>query len=535
MTNNLNLDQLTTSQSNKEATINNQAGQLDAALTELLVIDMTNNVTILALDYERHLRFSLTPSGTGKALTLLAQKKFSIISNDSAHSVNIVLGTTTIALPAGVNGFFYTDGTANGLFQQGALSSGAAPNVGDGTTTVTAPPNIVFTSGATVTNVSGDAHVAISGGGGGGGGGSAPSPALKDRFSPTLASHFPTLLGTNSTLPTLTNASDGSLIFNVMSGQTGGDNVRLALKPAPTATPPYDIVGRILVSLPEFNYNNPGLALYDSGSGKFVTFCAQARATTQVAAVDYYNSQTSINSEPYLNNIMPGHEWFRINVGTSNFTFYISRDGDTWIELLTVSKTAFLSTFDKVGFCIGVENSGPPVVSGTNPVSMSIQYYSDPDIAAVPVNGVGVLTTCALTSTTSLINTTWTIVSWPTPLEDPSGAWSSGNPTRFYIPSGKTRFRAHFRAVMNNAPIGFTGLIVTKNDAANTNPTNSNVLCSQYTDTDFGGNTALHTDWLTLTAGDYIEFGVYVKVNSTLEYDNTSFQGAPTRVQIEWA
>jgi hypothetical protein len=133
MSNNLNLDQVSPSQSSKEATINAATGELDAALTELLVIDMTNNVTISAANYQRHLKFNLTPSGTGKTLTLLAQKKFSIISNNSANSINITIGTTTIALAAGSNGFFYSDGTANGLVQQGGGSGGGGSPPG-GTT-----------------------------------------------------------------------------------------------------------------------------------------------------------------------------------------------------------------------------------------------------------------------------------------------------------------------------------------------------------------------------------------------------------------
>jgi hypothetical protein len=80
------------------------------------------------------LKFNLTPSGTGKTLTLLAQKKFSIISNNSANSINIVIGTTTIALAAGANGFFYSDGTANGLVQQGGGGSGGGGSPPGGTT-----------------------------------------------------------------------------------------------------------------------------------------------------------------------------------------------------------------------------------------------------------------------------------------------------------------------------------------------------------------------------------------------------------------
>jgi hypothetical protein len=147
MSNNLNLDQVAPSQSSKEATINAATGELDAALTELQVIDMTASVIMTALNYQRHLKFSLTPTGTGMTLTLPAQKKFSIISNDGTHPVNITVGTTTIALANGTNGFFYTDGTVNGLAQQGGGSGGGGGSI---TLTTTGTGGLASLAGSTL-------------------------------------------------------------------------------------------------------------------------------------------------------------------------------------------------------------------------------------------------------------------------------------------------------------------------------------------------------------------------------------------------
>jgi len=117
VSNNLNLDQLTTGQSSKEATINAATAQLDAALTETLALDFTAaDIVISAANYERNLRFTLTNTGTHHQLTLLAQKKLSLLSNGSGHAVSVILGTTTLIVPDGQHNLVYTDGTANGLF-----------------------------------------------------------------------------------------------------------------------------------------------------------------------------------------------------------------------------------------------------------------------------------------------------------------------------------------------------------------------------------------------------------------------------------
>lgn len=136
MSNNLNLDQLTTGQASKEATINNATGQLDAALTETMALDFTSaDITISAANYERHLQFTFTNTGTHHQLTLLAQKKLSLFSNNSGNLVTIVLGTTTLSLPDGQQMLAYTDGTANGLSSAAAVAtSGAAINDQTGTT-----------------------------------------------------------------------------------------------------------------------------------------------------------------------------------------------------------------------------------------------------------------------------------------------------------------------------------------------------------------------------------------------------------------
>lgn len=130
MSNNLELAQVAAAQNQKEVTINDQAGQLDAALTEQLVADVAaGNVALTAEQYRRAVHIKATGAATaGRTVTLQAIKKLSVISNFSTtDSVDFILGSATVTLDPAEDAanptmaLVYTDGTANGLF---AVSSG---------------------------------------------------------------------------------------------------------------------------------------------------------------------------------------------------------------------------------------------------------------------------------------------------------------------------------------------------------------------------------------------------------------------------
>jgi hypothetical protein len=75
MSNNLNLSQVAAAQNQKEVTINDQAGQLDAAITEQFVADVSaGNVALTATQYRRAVHIKATADATAAdiALTLAA-------------------------------------------------------------------------------------------------------------------------------------------------------------------------------------------------------------------------------------------------------------------------------------------------------------------------------------------------------------------------------------------------------------------------------------------------------------------------------
>jgi hypothetical protein len=122
MSTNLSLPALSGGQANPETTVNDANGAIDAAITETLVVDLTVDETLSSADYCSAIRFSITPTGSAKTLTLPAVKRLVYISNDGTIDCTIAKGSTTISLAHGDGGFFYTDGTTNGLLQ---LSAGA--------------------------------------------------------------------------------------------------------------------------------------------------------------------------------------------------------------------------------------------------------------------------------------------------------------------------------------------------------------------------------------------------------------------------
>lgn len=115
MSNNLNLPALVGGQANPETTANDAFGALDAAFTEQVTVDLTLDVTMTATVYRSALRFSITPSGTAKTLTLPAIKRMAIVSNDSTHSLTLAVGSTSVAMAVNDVLLIYTDGTTNGL------------------------------------------------------------------------------------------------------------------------------------------------------------------------------------------------------------------------------------------------------------------------------------------------------------------------------------------------------------------------------------------------------------------------------------
>lgn len=127
MSDNLALPQVTENQDDKEVTINDQAGALDAAITETINLDFgSGNVALTAAQFRGSFEFNATNLSVASVLTVQAIKRFFFVNNEAGTAtLSVTLGATTIDVEPGGNGLFYTDGTANGMIQAAGGGGGS--------------------------------------------------------------------------------------------------------------------------------------------------------------------------------------------------------------------------------------------------------------------------------------------------------------------------------------------------------------------------------------------------------------------------
>ncbi len=132
MTTNLNLDLMAANQSSPEVTFNNVAGEIDAAITATLAIDLTNSVVLTNAQYRSAIYFTVSPVGATKTLTLPAIARLVMIANATATAFTLAVGSTTVSLTANSTWLVVTDGTANGITTQNLAASGGGGGGGGG-------------------------------------------------------------------------------------------------------------------------------------------------------------------------------------------------------------------------------------------------------------------------------------------------------------------------------------------------------------------------------------------------------------------
>ena len=106
MSNSLDLSQVAAAQNQKEVTINDQAGQLDAAMTETLAVavDDTNAATLTPAQFRRHLFFDIDPDTTPPdgtvTLTVPAIKRGLFeVHNNTSQAVTVTVAGQPLTAP----------------------------------------------------------------------------------------------------------------------------------------------------------------------------------------------------------------------------------------------------------------------------------------------------------------------------------------------------------------------------------------------------------------------------------------------------
>lgn len=131
MSNNLQLLQVAANQDQKEVTINDQAAQLDAAITEILSVSLASgNVALTSSQFRGAVKFIGTGHTVSRNLTFTAIKRgLFVVQNDgtSSGTLNVIVGSTTLSLAIGEIGQYSTDGTTNGLKRVGGETGTSNP------------------------------------------------------------------------------------------------------------------------------------------------------------------------------------------------------------------------------------------------------------------------------------------------------------------------------------------------------------------------------------------------------------------------
>lgn len=123
MTGNLNVQQITEAQDDKELGINAATLDIDWALTESHIVDLTSgNVTITTAEKEDNIYFFLDNATTaGRTVTFGATKRLFVVHSDIGNTqmIGVVVGSTQIDVLPGNTLILYSDGTTNGLWRMG--------------------------------------------------------------------------------------------------------------------------------------------------------------------------------------------------------------------------------------------------------------------------------------------------------------------------------------------------------------------------------------------------------------------------------
>lgn len=119
---------------------------------------------------------------------------------------------------------------------------------------------------------------------------------------------------------------------------------------------PYKITARIDVLLPSANYVCAGLFFRNSSAGTISSLCAAYNGNPSLQGYKW-NSPTAYSGSTYFN--VPWYfypKWYQISDDGTNRKYSVSQDGQTFIDLYSVSRTDFL-TADTVGFFVNNNQS----------------------------------------------------------------------------------------------------------------------------------------------------------------------------------
>lgn len=151
-----------------------------------------------------------------------------------------------------------------------------------------------------------------------------------------------TAFSPDSTLPTFVwNPTKGTSID--LNTVTAGLKVRYFIRSLPNPSGNWQLDFRMDFFLDLGNYSTAGLVLKNSGNARLLTMHIEMNNELKIA---YWNSATSFGSQPYARNfpIQSAYKFWRVAKVGSNLLFSISPDGVTYLQIASLSATAWLTS-----------------------------------------------------------------------------------------------------------------------------------------------------------------------------------------------
>lgn len=155
----------------------------------------------------------------------------------------------------------------------------------------------------------------------------------------------PTIAGVTRVNTTgFTDSDDTNGLFIYRSGALSAtDNLTLAHLAIPAGNWNLDV--RIQGLWGDDNFAHGGAHLYESTTGKITTFGCQGTTTSQRLCINQFTNTTTFSSQPKFSAMTQRPNWLRIHYDGTNFTFFWSMDGYSWVQYGgNIGKTAFFTT-----------------------------------------------------------------------------------------------------------------------------------------------------------------------------------------------
>lgn len=155
-------------------------------------------------------------------------------------------------------------------------------------------------------------------------------------------------------------ANAGSAIYMV-GPSISSESISFLYKSAPSS--PWTLTLGVVPGMSRSNNNSAGIVMYESATGKLVTFFVgdmTGGGSPPNFAVTKWTTSTSLSGSYFVDQTWPTPVvWMQVSLSGSTFTFSASIDGQNFKTLVTETLTSFFTT--------GPDNLGFGIANGNNP------------------------------------------------------------------------------------------------------------------------------------------------------------------------